>query len=171
MADLTVPVTDRDHIEGPASATVTLVEYGDYQCPYCGQAYGVIKETQRRFGDQLRFVFRNFPLQEMHPYAVSAAMTAEFAAQHGQFWPVHDALYENQQRLGEGLYEAIITEVGLDPAALREAMRSDSLLARIQADVDGGEASGVQGTPGFFLNGDMFEDGYPELPGVIAQLV
>src|SRR6202044_1590923 len=99
MATLKVPVTTEDHAQGPANAPVTLVEYGDYECPYCGQAYPIVKELQKLEGKSLRFVFRNFPLAQVHPHAVHAAYAAEAAAKQGKFWEMHDKLYENQQAL------------------------------------------------------------------------
>ena len=101
-AVLTMPVTeDRDHIQGPADAPVTLVEYGDYECPYCGAAYPIVKELQDRLGERLRLVFRNFPITTSHPHAERAAEAAEAAAAQGSFWQMHDVLYENQKRLRE----------------------------------------------------------------------
>ena len=123
MPTLKVPVTDADHSEGgDAKAPVTLVEYGDYECPACGQAYPIVKAVQKHFGRRLRFVFRNFPLTQIHPEAESAAETAEFAAAHGRFWQMHDALYENQDQLGPQLYLALAEQLGLSGAALAEAL-------------------------------------------------
>src|ERR1700689_5261984 len=96
---LTEPVSAKDHAQGPASAPVTLVEYGDYECPYCGEAYAVLKAVKKQMGDSLRFVFRNFPLSEMHPFALAAAEAAEAAGAQGKFWQMHDMLYENQEQL------------------------------------------------------------------------
>src|SRR5215469_11549960 len=96
---LAIPISDRDHAQGPAKAPLTLLEYGDYECPYCGQAYPVVKELQKHFGDRLRFVFRNFPLNTIHEHAGVAAQAAEAAAEQGKFWPMHDILYEHQQDL------------------------------------------------------------------------
>jgi len=158
MSALRIAVTDADHAQGPADAPVTLVEYGDYQCPYCGAAYPVVQQLQRRFGGDLRFVFRNFPLAELHPHAVGAAMTAEFGASHGRFWEVHDALYENQQQLGAALYDTIVSELGLEPKKLHAALEAQDYLARIRADVNGGVRSGVNGTPSFFVNGVRYDD-------------
>jgi protein-disulfide isomerase len=101
MAKLKVPVGPDDHVQGPADAPVTLVEYGDYECPHCGHAYPIVKALQKRFGKQLRFAFRNFPLREIHPYAEAAAESAEFAATHGKFWEMHDLIFENQNSLSE----------------------------------------------------------------------
>src|SRR5262249_40759922 len=104
-ARLTQPVSERDHIQGPDSAPVTLVEYGDYECPYCGQAYPIVKEVQQRLGDRLRFVFRNFPLTNAHPHAEHAAEAAEAAGAQGQFWEMHDSLYEHQSALDDAHLE------------------------------------------------------------------
>jgi protein-disulfide isomerase len=161
MASLQIPVTEADHAKGRPDAPVTLVEYGDYECPHCGAAYPVVKQLQKRFGADLRFVFRNFPLGEIHPNAVSAAMTAEFGAAHGRFWNVHDALFENQKKLGAALYQAIVTEVQLNVAQLRAALEANTYLERVRADFNGGVRSGVNGTPSFFVNGKRY-DGSPD---------
>ncbi len=157
MTTLRVPVGDADHAQGSADAPVTLVEYGDYECPHCGAAYPVVQHLQQRFGDDLRFVFRNFPLGEMHPNAVSAAMAAEFGAAHERFWEFHDALFENQSRLGVDLYAAIVAKLRLDVAQLNAALEADEYLERVRADFNGGVRSGVNGTPTFFVNGARYE--------------
>jgi protein-disulfide isomerase len=154
---LRVPVDQTDHSQGPADAPVTLVEYGDYQCPYCGAAYPLVKQLQERFGDDLRFVFRNFPLQELHENAMSAAMTAEFAATKGHFWEAHDALYENQEQLGQELYAAIVTQLGIDAAELGAALDSETIFDKVKKDFNGGVRSGVNGTPSFFVNGTRYD--------------
>src|ERR1039458_9033463 len=105
MSTLKVPVGPSDHIQGDANAECTLMEYGDYQCPHCGRAYPIVKRVQKHFGKRLRFVFRNFPLNEAHPQAEFAAESAEFAGAHGKFWEMHDGLFENQSRLGGDLYQ------------------------------------------------------------------
>ena len=157
MATLRIPVTEADHAQGPADAPVTLVEYGDYQCPYCGAAYPIVQRLQRRFGDELRFVFSNFPLAQMHPQAVSAALTAEFGAAHGRFWEIHDALYEKQQELGAALYESIVAELGLDVDDLRSALEAEDYADKVRGDFNGGVRSGVNGTPTFFVNGARYD--------------
>jgi protein-disulfide isomerase len=157
MTSLRNPVSAADHAQGRADAAVTLVEYGDYQCPHCGAAYPVVQQLQQRLGDDLRFVFRNFPLAEMHPDAVSAAMTAEYGAAHAHFWEIHDALFENQQRLGLELYGEIVMELGLDAKELRAALETDTYLDRVQTDFNGGVRSGVNGTPTFFINGQRYD--------------
>lgn len=153
MTNLKVPVTDNDHVQGHAGAPLTLVEYGDYQCPYCGMAYLQVKRVQRHFGEKLRLVFRNFPLTESHPEAESAAETAEFAGAHQKFWEMHDRLYENQQTLGPELYLALVRELGLSQGELKQALEKDAHQERIRADFLGGVRSGVNGTPAFYING------------------
>src|SRR4029077_20977753 len=115
MAKLKTTVTPEDHIQGPEDAEVILVEYGDYECPHCGRAYPIIKRVQKHFGKRLRFVFRNFPLSEMHAHAESAAEAAEFAGAHGKFWEIHALLFENQERLGEPLYLRLAEGLKLPP--------------------------------------------------------
>lgn len=169
MATLRIPVDEADHAQGPADAPVTLVEYGDYQCPYCGAAYPVVQRLQRRFGDELRFVFRNFPLEQLHPEAVAAAMTAEFGAAHARFWETHDALYENQEDLGGPMYESIVTELGLDADELQAALEAEAYADRIRGDFNGGVRSGVNGTPTFFVNGVRY-DGSPDFESMEEML-
>jgi protein-disulfide isomerase len=153
MAHLKVPVSAQDHAQGPESAPVTLVEYGDYQCPHCARAYPIVKRMQKHFGDRLRFIFRNFPLNEMHPDAESAAETAEFAGANGKFWEMHDLLFENQQRLGGELYLELAGELGLSVEALQSALEDGQYQDRVAADFKGGVRSGVNGTPTFYING------------------
>jgi protein-disulfide isomerase len=153
MAMLKVAVTAEDHAQGPESAPVTLVEYGDYECPHCGHAYPIVKQIQKHFGKRLRFVFRNFPLSEMHPHAEGAAEAAEFAGAQGKFWEMHDLLFENQDRLDEALYLALAQELELPAGALRKALEVGTYRTRVRADFTGGVRSGVNGTPAFFVNG------------------
>jgi len=169
MAVLKVPVTSKDHIQGDPDAPITLVEYGDYECPFCGRAYYVIKEVQNQFGSKLRFVFRNFPLTEMHPNAESAAETAEFAGEHGRFWEMHDGLYENQDRLGLPLYLELTEMLGLPVAGLRHTLTNHEYLPKIRNEVLGGIRSGVNGTPTFFING-VRHDGSYEFEELVAAI-
>lgn len=172
--ELATPVSAEDHIQGPASAVVTLVEYGDYQCPACGMAYPEVKRLQREFGTNLRFVFRNFPLTEVHPLARPAAEVAEAASLLHQFWPMHDWLYEHQEEWsaygGEAL-EAGLHQVGLDEAKVTQMLRRPGIDARIQADFMGGVRSGVNGTPCFFLDGYRVDGGMEELEYAIPQRI
>ena len=154
---LKVPVSAADHVQGPDQAAVTLVEYGDYQCPYCGRAYPVVKRIQQQFGDSLRFAFRNFPLSEMHLHAESAAETAEFAGERGKFWAMHDLLFENQERLGGPLYLELVEGLQLPAPDLIAALKERAFLARVREDFSGGVRSGVEGTPTFFVNGRRLE--------------
>lgn len=152
MAVLKVPVTPEDHAQGSADAQVTLVEYGDYECPHCGRAYPIVKRLQKRFGERLRFVFRNFPLSEMHPNAEAAAEAAEYANAQGKFWEMHDLLFENQERLGMPLYTELARVLEISPAALRQSLEDQEYRSRVRADFNGGIRSGVNGTPTFFIN-------------------
>jgi protein-disulfide isomerase len=154
---LKIPVSTEDHVQGPGNAGVTLVEYGDYQCPYCGRAYPVVKRLQRHFGAGLRFVFRNFPLTELHPHAESAAETAEFAGARNQFWAMHDLLFENQEHLGGPLYLELVERLQLPATDLIEALKERSFALRVREDVNGAIRNGVEGTPTFFVNGQRLE--------------
>lgn len=160
MARLRVPVGPGDHTQGPADAPVTLVEYGDYECPHCGRAYPIVKALQKDFGKRLRFVFRNFPLRELHPHAEAAAETAEFAGEHRRFWEMHDLIFENQSALNERLLGELARRVGLDASALRESLLSGAFSERVARDFSGGVRSGVNGTPTFFINGERHDDGF-----------
>lgn len=157
MSPLKTPVGPADHIQGDALAPCTLVEYGDYECPHCGRAYPIVKRIQKHFGKRLRFVFRNFPLAEMHPHAESAAETTEFAATHDKFWEMHDALFENQERLGGALYLELAQELNLAPKDLRATLEKREFFAKVRADFSGGVHSGVNGTPTFFINGQRHD--------------
>ena len=173
MSTLRIPVSSSDHSQGPADAPVTLVEYGDYQCPYCGEAYDVIKQLQARFGNKLRFVFRNFPIVEAHPQAAAAAITAEYAGSHGKFWEAHDALYEHQRELGAPMYAELVKSLGLSEKDLQSALQNDEFEDRIRADIESGKRSGVNGTPAFYINGEKFDSpgGFQDLEPVIEELL
>ena len=123
MTMLRVPINVSDHILGDDNAAATLVEYGDYECPYCGLAHPIVKRVCAQFGADLRFVFRHFPLSQIHPHAESAAEAAEFAGSHGRFWQMHDGLYENHERLGMPLFITLVTALGLSDSELVEALR------------------------------------------------
>jgi protein-disulfide isomerase len=169
MTQLKNAVTANDHMQGDAQAAVILVEYGDYQCPACGEAYPLVKNLQQYFGKNLCFVFRNFPLAEAHPQAEAAAETAEFAGMHGQFWQAHDALYENQEALGPMLYLELVKRLHLSADGLRQAVEEGSCRARVRADFSGGVRSGVNGTPTFFING-LRHDGGLDLESLGAAI-
>jgi protein-disulfide isomerase len=160
MSTLRVPVTQHDHIIGPATAAVTLVEYGDYECPHCGLAHPIVKLVREHFDRQLRFVFRHFPLSQVHPNAEPAAEAAEFAGAHGKFWEMHDAIYENQDRLGLPLLFALAGALGLSETDLRSALVNGDYEPKVRADFLGGVRSGVNGTPAFFINGVRHDGSY-----------
>jgi protein-disulfide isomerase len=172
-ATLTLPVTeDRDHVQGAPDAAVTLLEYGDYECPYCGAAYPIVKDVQAAMGEELRFVFRNFPITTAHPHAAQAAEAAEAAAAQELFWPMHDLLYENQQRLdGESLF-AYADSLGLDAERFKRELEGHVHAERVHEDFMSGVRSGVNGTPGFFINGVRYDDSYDfdTLLGALRQV-
>ena len=150
---LTLPVSQRDHRQGSETAPVTLVEYGDYECPYCGKAHPIVKEIQRRLGDQLCFVFRHFPLTQVHPYAQHAAEAAEAAGAQGEFWQMHDTLFEHQEALDDVhlLQYAVALQLDTDRFVLE--MTTHMYANRVREDFLSGVRSGVNGTPTFFING------------------
>jgi protein-disulfide isomerase len=156
-ARLVLPVGDRDHTQGSAAAAVTLVEYGDYQCPYCGQAYPIVKSVQEQMGESLRFVFRNFPISTAHPHAQHAAEAAETAAEYGKFWEMHDALYEHQSTLKDSDLRHLAESVGVDADAFDRDMVAHRFADRVQEDFMSGVRSGVNGTPTFFINGVRYD--------------
>jgi protein-disulfide isomerase len=161
VAELTVRVSeDRDHIQGPASAAVTLVQYGDYECPYCGEAYPIVKGVQARMGDRLRFVFRNFPISTSHPHAEQAAEAAEAAAGQGRFWEMHDTLYENQRRLRDQNLRSYAERLELDVERFASELAEHIHAPRVHDDFIGGVRSGVNGTPTFYINGVRHDDSY-----------
>jgi protein-disulfide isomerase len=154
---LTPPVSAQDHAEGPENAPLTLVEYGDYECPHCGRAYPIIKEVQRALGSQLRFVFRNFPLAEAHPHALHAAQAAEAAAAQGRFWEMHDVIFEHQDALEDRDLVRYAETLGLDAVRVARELEAETHAARVRADFRSGVRSGVNGTPTFFVNGKRYE--------------
>ena len=156
-AQLVEPVGPDDHVEGPADAAITLVEYGDYQCPYCGQAYAIMEKLQSDFGSSLRLVFRNMPLTNVHPQAEFAAETAEAVALQGKFWPMHDVLFENQRDLSATALLRYAEEVGADASEVASALNDGVVRKRVKDDVESGIRSGVNGTPTFFVNGERYD--------------
>ncbi len=158
MPKLTMPVDpDRDHIQGPEDAPVTLVEYGDFQCPNCGEAYPILKSIQKKMGNKLRFVYRHFPITETHPDAVHAAEASEAAAAQGKFWEMHDLLFEHQDALdGESLHN-YAAQLNLDLGRFDRDMREHLYAERIRDDFASGLRSGANGTPTFFINGDRYD--------------
>jgi protein-disulfide isomerase len=157
---LFLPVGPRDHVRGSDQAMVTLVEYGDYQCPYCGAAFPIVKALEDHFGPELRVVFRNFPLRELHAHAEAAAEAAEAAAAQGRFWQMHDILFENQADLSERALASYGRLVVDDPERWQNDIKRRVFLGRVEEDFLSGVQSGVSGTPTFYLNGRRHEGSY-----------
>jgi protein-disulfide isomerase len=169
MATLKIPVGPADHIQGDARAPVILVEYGDYECPHCGHAYPIVRRVQKHFDNQLAFVFRNFPLNEIHPNAESAAQAAEFAAAKGRFWEMHDGIFEHQDALGVPLLLDLAEEIAISAEELEDALAANTYAPRVRSDFAGGVRSGVNGTPAFFINGRR-HDGSFEFEELVAAI-
>jgi len=161
-AGLIVPVGEDDHSQGPANAPVTLVEYGDFECPHCGRAYPIVQAVQRRIGKRLRFVFRHFPLSELHVHAQHAAESAEAAAAQGKFWEMHDRLFERQFALEDDDLVEYALELGLDAPRVARELAAHTYKPRVRNDFMSGVRSGVNGTPTFFINGVRHDDAWDE---------
>lgn len=150
-------ITKRDHILGSKTAPLALLEYGDYQCSSCGDSYLVVKEALRELGKNLVFIFRNFPLTDIHPDAFDAALAAEAAALQNKFWEMYDLLFQNQARLSGDKLFAYAKELGLDMDRFEQDVQSHALTSKIEADIDSGLSIGVSGTPSFYINGEKYE--------------
>lgn len=149
---LKLAVGERDHIKGPDNASVTLVEYGDFECNICGRAYPVVQEVLEKYDGKVRFVFRNFPLKTIHPNSYDAALVAESAGLQGRFWEMHNLLYENQDNLERSALLGYAVSLGLDAEKIKMDMESAEVLAKVKEDFRSGVISGVNGTPTFFIN-------------------
>jgi formate-nitrite transporter family protein len=151
------PVPGRDHILGPDSAPVTLVEYGDYQCPFSAEAHEVVMQLREELGAKIRYVYRHFPLNEIHPSALPSAQTAEVAATENKFWEMHDLLYENQGALEEEDLVQYAASIGLSEGLLNQVFEDGLYLDRIEEDIDSGTRNEVESTPSFFINGELYQ--------------
>ena len=169
MSKLIIQPNNQDHIQGKENSRITLVEYGDFQCPYCKEAYPIVKEIQKIKGDVLRFVFRNFPLSEIHSYALHAAYAAEAAGKQNKFWEMHDILFENQKNLKDSDLRLYSEKLSLDIDQFTKDMNSDEVAKKVETDIMGGIKSGVNGTPTFFINGIRF-DGPSELDSLLEAI-
>jgi len=154
---LTLPDPERDHISGSADGLIKLLEYGDYECPFCGEAQPIVKEIQQRLGDDLLFAFRNFPLTQIHPHAEHAAEAAEAAGAQGNFWGMHDLLFENQGALEDEDLAQYAAGLGLDETRMIREVASSVYAPRIREDFKSGVRGGVNGTPTFFINGERYD--------------
>src|SRR6266852_6664670 len=169
MVELSVPVSERDHIQGSLDAPVTLVEYGDYECPHCTAAHAVVSAIQQELGDELCFAYRHFPLVQIHPHAEPAAESAEAADAQGRFWEMHDMLFENSPDLDGLALVRYAEQIGLEANRFVSDLRSHRYLPRIQEDMGSGLRSGVHGTPTFFINGMRHRGGY-DLESLLAAI-
>ncbi len=169
LEKLTLPISKRDHFQGPIDAASTLVEYGDYECPFCGRAYPIVKAVQKTLGEDLCFAFRNFPLTNMHSHAEHAAEAAEAAGAQGKFWEMHDLLYEKQEALENSDLAQYAADLGLDVDRLSREILNGAYSKRIREDFMSGVRSGVNGTPSFFVNGERHDGGY-DFESLLAAL-
>ncbi|HEX5323798.1 MAG TPA: thioredoxin domain-containing protein [Capsulimonadaceae bacterium] len=159
-ATLTPAVSSRDHIRGPEDAPVTLLEYGDFECPHCRDAARIVGRLQTHFGDKLRFAFRHFPLLEIHPFAELAAEAAEAAGAQGKFWPMFNALFSHQRQLEAEDLAQYAGKIALDTSRFEADVAQHVYIERISEDIASGNASGVRGTPTYFINGVLYQGGY-----------
>lgn len=166
---LVLPVSARDHILGDDDAPVTLVEYADFECPYCGRAQRELQEVTQELGDSLRYVFRHFPLSTMHPHAAAAAQAAEAAGAQGAFWPMHALLFENQDALEEEDLLGYAGELGLDVDRFGRELAEGAHAPRVREDFMSGVRSGVNGTPSFFMDEQRYEGSW-DAPSLIEAL-
>jgi protein-disulfide isomerase len=157
MKRLYLSVGQRDHQDGAPDAPAVLVEYGDFECPYCGQAYPIVNRIREEMGTGLLFVFRHFPLTTVHPHAESAALAAEAGGAQGKFWEMHAALFRHQEELKEATLDGLADAIGLDRGEYDRDMATRRYLPRIKEDVYSGVRSGVNGTPCFFINGLRYD--------------
>jgi protein-disulfide isomerase len=157
---LVQPLGPADHVRGPDHARVTVVEYGDFECPHCKKAVGAVNLMLKRFGEQVRFAFRSFPLEGVHPHALLAAEAAECAAGQGRFWEMHDLLFERQSHLELRRLFDYARMLGLDMARFTAEMDDEIYLQRVRENQRSGDASGVRGTPTFFVNGGLLDVSY-----------
>jgi protein-disulfide isomerase len=159
-AKLATAISAEDHVQGPADAAITLVQYGDYECPYTRLSRHSVHQLQREFADSLRFVFRHFPLDEVHPHARAASTAAEAAAHQTDFWTMHEYLFEHQSALEDADLQRYADQLGLDSSRFARERTSPDVEHRIDRDLDSGQRSGVAGTPTFYVNGIRHDDGY-----------
>jgi protein-disulfide isomerase len=159
-SDLAVPVSAVDHVLGPAHASVTVVEYGDFECPNCKQAAPALKHMVARFEGRVRLVFRHFPLQEIHPRALHAALAAETAGAQAKFWEMHDLLFENQSHLRLQQLRSYAERLELDMERYDAEMRDELYLQRVREQIESGRLSGVRSTPGIFIGGRRYDPSF-----------
>lgn len=157
MTQLTPAINSIDHLYGNSNAILELVEYGDYECPYCGRAYPFVKEIKNKLGSDIKFVFRNFPLTKVHPHAFAAALATEAAAIQGKFWEMHDLVFENQQTLNDENILLLAVKLELDTEQFKNDIQRKDLADKVENDFYSGMRSGVNRTPTFFINGIKYD--------------
>ena len=170
MSKLKPAVNAADHHQGNVIAGVVLVEYGDLQCPYCGRAHPLIKRLLKEKGNDFHFVFRNFPLQEIHPFAYAAAISAEAGGKQDKYWEMHDQIFEHQKMLDSNFLLSLARRIGLDMTRFASDSESEELQAKVDGDFESGIRSGVNGTPTFFINGSLiltYDETYESLRDAI----
>jgi protein-disulfide isomerase len=163
------PVGQADHSQGTAKAAIEIVEYGDFECPNCGDAHKTIEKIEQVFGSQVRFVYRNFPLTEIHPYAMAAAMAAEAAGMQHKYWEMHDRILEYQDQLSDALFNQLAHSLNLSMHKFNEDIQNEELQKKITSDYESGINSGVNGTPTFFVNGQKFDGGADDLFNLLKE--
>lgn len=159
MSKLRIPISSNDHVQGnPETARIVLVEYGDYQCPHCKHAFPLVKRFVEEYGDDVAFVFRNFPLTDSHEFAMAAATIAEASGNQSKFWEMHDLIYENQDQLSNEMLKECVKSLQLDFNKIENDINTGNIQDKIENDFEGGVRSGVNGTPSFFVNDQKWED-------------
>lgn len=158
-----------DHSQGTIQAPIVLIEYGDYECPYCEKANRIVKDIQKKLGKNLMYIFRNYPIQELHPHALHAAMAAEASGLQGKFWEMHDKLFGNQRRLEDVDIIRYAKEIGLNLKTFKEDFGSDHIIDKIESDVRTGNQDGVRGTPAFYVNGREYNGNWMD-PALIRYM-
>jgi protein-disulfide isomerase len=156
------PVSEADHIQGNMDAPIELLQYGDYQCPYCWKAYPIVKRLQSQLGEHVKFVFRNFPLTKIHPHAKIAAIASEAAALQGKYWEMHDLLYEKHKQLDRDAILSYAKELGLDQALFEPDLEKPELADIVETHFLSGLRSGVNATPTFFINGEKYSESWDD---------
>jgi protein-disulfide isomerase len=170
LSDLLLPIQPEDHVQGPAEARLTLVEYGDYECPACGLLFATIRELHEKLANDVRIVYRHYPLSGSHPHAQQAAEAAEAAGAQGKFWEMHDLLFENQRALSAKAFERFAEKLTLDLDQFRTDVKDRTFEARVREDFKRGVANGVYGTPGLFVNGVRHASNHLDSENILAEL-
>ncbi len=160
MPGLKPPFSKADHYKGDLESAVQLLEYGDFQCPHCGAAHPMLKKIEKRFGSRMLFIFRHFPLSELHPYAKIAAIASEAAARQGSFWEIFDLIFENQSRLNREMLLGLAKSLHLNLKKFQTDLEDPALAEKVESDFESGILSGVNGTPSFYINGEKYNGPY-----------